>query len=121
MFIEEDKYGLTEVMISLNPYLVNVNIVKHDLFYESHKMSSPQAQPERIDPKEYPGGDKIEGVWHACAASGLRTVVLIPDFALSPLSEDPFPATTLLLSFAPPLVLTSVLLSVTAKVVPAKD
>ena len=80
-------------------------------------MSSPQAQPERIDPKEYPGGDKIEGVWHACAASGLRTVVLIPDFALSPLSEDPFPATTLLLSFAPPLVLTSVLLSVTAKVV----
>ena len=83
-------------------------------------MSSPQAQPERIDPKEYPGGDKIEGVWHACAASGLRTVVLIPDFALSPLSEDPFPATTLLLSFAPPLVPTSVLLSVTAKVVLAE-
>ena len=86
-------------------------------------MSSPQAQPERIDPKEYPGGDKIEGVWHACAASGLRTVVLIPDFALSPLSED---AELALLqhcwySFAPPLVLTSVLLlSVTAKVVLAR-
>jgi hypothetical protein len=43
-------------------------------------------------------------------------VVLIPDFALSSLPEDPG-STILLLSFPPPLVTASVLLSVKAKVV----
>jgi len=57
-----------------------------------------------------------EDVWQACAASGPHTVVLIPDFALSSLPEDPG-STILLLSFPPPLVTASVLLSVKAKVV----
>jgi hypothetical protein len=43
-------------------------------------------------------------------------VVLIPDFALSSLPEDPG-STILLLSFPPPLVTASVLLSVKANVV----